>query len=88
MALILEEVIVPKYSWMVLKKLREGHLRDITQVSGVGIRQKDGKYISMPMGDVVISSECKMLIIGTTNNIRAAKRLIMKRQKPEELKYV
>lgn len=87
-ALSLEEVIVPKYSWMVLKKLREGHLRDITRVSVVGIRQKDGKYISMPMGDALISSECKMLIIGTTDNIRQAKRLIMRRQKPEELKYV
>lgn len=88
MALSLEEVIIPKYSWLVLKKLKEAHLRDITQVSIVGIRQKDGKYISMPTGDVLVSSECKMLIIGTTNNIRQAKRLMMKRQKPEELKYV
>lgn len=87
-ALSLEEVIVPKYSWMVLKKLREGHLRDITRVSVVGIRQKDGKYISMPRGEVVISSECKMLLIGTTSDIHQAKRLIMRRQKPEELKYV
>lgn len=87
-ALSLEEVVVPKYSWLVLKKLKEAHLREAFKVSVVGIMQKDGKYISMPTGEVLISSECKFLLIGATNDIRATKRVIMRRQKPEELKYV
>lgn len=86
--LSLEDVVVPKYSWLVLKKLKEAHLRETMQVSVVGIKQKDGKSISMPTGDVLISSECKLLIIGSADNIRKAKRVIMKRNKPEELKYV
>ncbi len=87
-SLVLEEVIVPKYSWLVLKKLKEAHLRETTKATVVGIEQKDGKYIAMPMGDVLITSECKLLIIGTKEYIRQTKRIIMKRQKPEELKYV
>lgn len=87
-SLSLEEVIVPKYSWLVLKKLKEAHLREVTKATVIGIEQKDGKYISMPTGDVLITSECKLLIIGHSSHIRQTKRIIMKREKPEELKYV
>ena len=87
-SLSLEEVIVPRYSWLVLKKLKEAHLREATKATVIGIEQKDGKYISMPTGDVLITSECKLLIIGNSSHIRQTKRIIMKKQKPEELKYV
>jgi len=40
----MEEVEVPKYSWVVLKKLKETHFRQIANVSVVGIRKKDGKF--------------------------------------------
>lgn len=84
----MEEVIVPKYSWIVLKKLKEAHFREVTNVSIVGITQKDGKFIAMPKGDTLITSECKLLIIGTSRSIKSTKRLIIKKDKPEELKYV
>lgn len=87
-SLSLEEVIVPKYSWLVLKKLREAHLREVTKAIVIGIEQKDGKYISMPTGDVLITSECKLLLIGNSSHIRQTKRIVMQREKPEELKYV
>ncbi|RAX55314.1 potassium channel protein [Helicobacter sp. 16-1353] len=87
-SLSLEEVIVPKYSWLVFKKLKEAHLREVTKAHVIGIEQKDGKYISMPTGDVLITSECKLLLIGSSSHIRQTKRIIMKREKPEELKYV
>lgn len=87
-SLSLEEIVVPKYSWLVLKKLKEAHLRESTRVIIVGIEQKDGKYIPMPNGEVLVTSECKMLVIGGTNQIRQTKRIVMKREKPEELKYV
>lgn len=84
----LEEIIVPRYSWLVLKKLKEAHFRDVTNVSVVSLTQKDGTYITMPSGNVIISSECKLLVIGTSENIRATKRLVMRKQKPREVDYV
>ncbi len=84
----LEEIFVPKSSWMVLKKLKEAHIRDITQVSVIGITQKDGRFIPMPTGDTLITSECKLLVIGASGDIRATKRLVGRHEKPQELKYV
>ena len=84
----LEEIVVPRYSWLVLKKLKEAHVREITQTSIVGITQKDGKFISMPNGDTLVTSECKLLVIGTSHGVRLTKQLVSKKDKPEELKYV
>ena len=84
----LEEIIVPRYSWLVLKKLKEAHFRDVTNVSVVGLTQKDGTYISMPNGNTIVSSECKLLVIGSSENIRATKGLSMRKQKPREVDYV
>jgi voltage-gated potassium channel len=84
----LEEVLVPKHSWLVLKKLKETHLRDATNVSVVGIRQKDGKFIPMPTGETIVTSESKLLIVGTSRSMPQAKKLINRKDKPEELKYV
>jgi len=81
-------MVVPKYSWLVLKKLKEAHFREVTNVSIVGITQKDGKFLPMPRGDTLITSECKLLIIGTSMSIKNTKRLIVRKEKPEELKYV
>jgi len=86
--LTMEEIIIPKYSWIVLKKLKETHLRDITNCSVVGITKKDGKFISMPKGDTIVTSESKLLIIGSQDGIRIAKDLLKRRVKPKELKYV
>ncbi|MDF1879945.1 potassium channel protein [Sulfurimonas sp. MAG313] len=84
----MEEIEVPKYSWVVLKKLKETHLRQIANVSVVGIRKKDGKFFPMPKGDVLITSESKLLLIGTQKGISLTKNLVKQRVKPEELKYV
>ena len=84
----LEEVLVPKYSWLVLKKLKEGHFCDFAKVFIVGITQKDGKYFAMPDEDMVISSECKLLMIGTSRGISDVRRIIMKSKKPQEIDYI
>nr|WP_321266448.1 NAD-binding protein [uncultured Sulfurimonas sp.] len=84
----MEEIEVPKYSWAVLKKLKETHIRQITNTSVIGITKKDGKFISMPKGDVLITSECKLLIIGMQNDITVTKELLRKRTKPKELRFV
>jgi len=84
----MEDIIVPKYSWAVLKKLKETHIRQITNCSIVGITKKDGKFMSMPKGDVLVTSECKLLVIGTHEGIKMTRDLIRKRVKPKELKFV
>lgn len=84
----MEEIFVPKTSWMVLKKLKETHLRDIANVSVIGITKKDGKMLPMPKGDVLVMSESRLLVIGTQKGILFTKGLVKKQEKPEELKYV
>jgi len=84
----MEEVEVPKYSWAVLKKLKETHLRSISNTSIIGITKKDGKFLAMPKGDVLITSECRLLLIGTQSDINVTKDLLRKRDKPKELKFV
>ena len=84
----MEEVEVPKYSWAVLKKLKETHLRSIANTSIIGITKKDGKFSAMPKGDILITSECKLLLIGTQSDINFTKDLLRKRDKPKELKFV
>jgi voltage-gated potassium channel len=84
----MQEIEVPRYSWAVLKKLKETHLREITNTSIVGITNKDGKFITMPKGDTLIMSESKLLVIGTQSGLKLARDLMRKRVKPKELKFV
>ena len=84
----MQEIDIPKYSWAVLKKLKETHIRQMTNTSVIGITKKDGKFISMPKGDVLVTSECKLLVIGTQKGIEATKDLVRQRVKPKELKFV
>jgi voltage-gated potassium channel len=84
----MQEVQIDKTSWAVLKKLKETHIRQTTNCSVVGITKKDGKFISMPKGDVLITSDCKLLVIGTQDGIAMTKDLMRKRRKPKELKFV
>jgi voltage-gated potassium channel len=84
----IEEIRVPDYSWLRFKKLKEARLRDITNVSIVGIKDINDIFIPMPKGDVLVGSGSKLLVIGTHESIINTKILIGKKQKPEELKYV
>jgi len=84
----MEEILVPKYSWAILKKLKETHIREITNSSIVGITKKDGKFMTMPKGDVLVTSECKLLVIGTHDGINMTRDLLRRREKPKELKFV
>ena len=84
----MEEAKVSKTSWLVLKKIKVARFRDVANVTIIGIRQKDDKFIPMPKGDTIIMPESKLLLIGTGDGIRKAKKIIRKKEKPEELKYV
>ncbi len=84
----MQEIKIERYSWAVLKKLKETHLREIANTSVVGITNKDGKFFSMPKGDTLITSEAKLLVIGTQKGIKITKDILSKRVKPKELKFV
>ena len=84
----MQEIEVPKYSWAVLKKLKETHIRQIANTSVVGITKKDGKFLPMPKGDVLVTSECKLLVIGTQKGIDITRNILRQRIKPKELKFV
>lgn len=84
----MQEIFIPRYSWVVLKKLKETHIREIANTSIVGITKKDGKFLSMPKGDTLVTSESKLLVIGTQQGIKITKDLLSKRVKPKELKFV
>lgn len=84
----MEEIKIPDHSWMRFKKLKETRLRDVTNVSIVGIRDANDAFIPMPKGDVLVGTGSKLLVIGTGESIRATKRIIRKKQKPEDLRYV
>jgi len=84
----MEEAKVSKTSWLTLKKIKTARFRDIANVTIIGIRQKDGKFIPMPKGDTIIMPESKLLLIGTGEGIRQAKKIIRKKEKPKELQYV
>jgi voltage-gated potassium channel len=82
------ELTVHNHSWIRFKKLKETHLRDIVNVSVVGIRNKDGKFIPMPDGETLITSGSKLLVVGTAESIKETKKLIRKKVQPKELIYV
>ncbi|MEA1879546.1 MAG: potassium channel protein [Campylobacterota bacterium] len=84
----MEEAKVSKSSWLVLKKIKVARFRDVANVTIIGIRQKDGKFIPMPNGETLIMPESKLLLIGTSEGIRKAKKIIRKKEKPEELKFI
>ncbi|MEA3491816.1 MAG: NAD-binding protein [Campylobacterota bacterium] len=84
----MEEAKVSKTSWLTLKKIKTARFRDVANVTVIGIRQKDDKFIPMPQGDTIILPESKLLLIGTSDGIYKAKKIIRKKEKPEELKYV
>ena len=84
----MEEIEIPETSWLRYKKIREAHIREMTNVSIVGIEDANGKFTPMPKGDALITSNSKLLLIGTGQGIRDAKDIIKNKYKPEELKYV
>ena len=81
----MEEIEIPDTSWLRYKKIREAHIREMTNVSIVGLEEENGKFTPMPKGDTLITSNSKLLLIGTGKDIRLAKNIIKSKYKPEEL---
>ena len=84
----IEEVKITKTSWLVLKRVKDASFREVANVTIIGLRHKDGKFIPMPKGDAIITAGAKLLLIGSSDSIRKARKLIRKTIKPEEMKNV
>jgi voltage-gated potassium channel len=84
----LEEFKVPKKSWLLFKKLKESHLRDLTNCSVVGIKNKNGKFTPMPTGDVIIQPDDILYIMGTRDGLKKTRILLRAASKPKETQYV
>jgi len=84
----MEEARVTKTSWLALKKIRDASFREVANVTIIGLRNKDGKFIPMPKGDTIITAGAKLLLIGPSDGIRKARKIIRKTIKPEEMKNV
>jgi len=84
----IEELKVPKKSWILFKKLKESHLRDLTGCSVVGIKNKNGKFTPMPRGDVIIQPDDIVYIMGTKDGLKKTRKLLRASNKPKETQYV
>ncbi len=84
----LEEITVSKKSWIAYKKLKEAHLRELFNVTVVGIKEENGKFIPIPKGNVNIKPGDKLLIIGTGRDMKKARKVIRQTTKPKELDFI
>jgi len=84
----MEEARVTKTSWLTLKTIRVASFREVANVTIIGLRNKDGSFIPMPKGDTIITAGSKLLLIGPSEGIKKAKKLIRKTIKPEEMNNV
>ena len=81
----MEEARVTRTSWLALKRIRDASFREIANVTIIGVRHKDGQFIPMPKGDTIITAGSRLLLIGPSDGIRKAKKIIRKIKKPEEM---
>jgi len=84
----IEELKVPKKSWILFKKLKESHLRDLTSCSVVGIKNRNGKFTPMPKGDIIIQPDDIVYIMGTKEGLKMTRKLLRASTKPKETQYV
>ena len=84
----LEEITVSKKSWVAYKKLKEAHLRDLLNVTVVGIKEENGKFIPVPKGEIVIKPTDVLLVIGTSKDMMKARKIIRSSKKPKEIDFI
>jgi voltage-gated potassium channel len=84
----LEEITVSKKSWVAFKKLKEVHLRELFNVTVVGIKEESGRFIPIPKGDVTLKPNDVLLVIGTAKDMRKARKVIRSSIKPKEIDFI
>lgn len=78
----IEEIKVPSESWMRFKRLKDIDFRSTINVSIIGVKDQT-KFIPMPSGEVLIGSDCRILLIGAAKDIKEAKAIIKSKTMPK-----
>ncbi len=81
----IEEIAVPTRSWLRFKRLRDAKIRELTNVTVIGIYDQDGNFTPMPRGNALIGTEARLLVIGSAKNIRQARELVLQKTRPSAL---
>jgi len=84
----LEEITVSKKSWVAYKKLKDAHIRELCNVTVVGIKEESGKFIPIPKGNVTIKPGDVLLVIGTRKDMQKARKIIRSKVKPKEIDFI
>lgn len=84
----LEKITVSKKSWIAYKKLKEAHLRDLLNVTVVGIKEENGKFIPVPKGKNIIKPGDVLFVIGTSKDMKMARKIIRSSKKPKEIDFI
>ena len=83
----IEDVTVPSFSWMLFKKIKEIDIQKYVKVYIIGVKEEDGNVIPMPSGDFIIPKGSRLLLIGSSEDIRLARKIIRKKEKPKEIAW-
>jgi len=84
----LEKIQINKQSWVTYKKLKDVHLRELFNVTVVGIKEENGRFIPIPKGDVVLKPNDILLVIGTGRDMRKVRKVIRSTVKPKEIDFI
>lgn len=84
----MEEIFIKDDSWFISKEIKDAHLRDVLQVSIIGITEENGNFIQTPKSNTIVHKGSKLLVVGKQKDIYVAKRLVNKKEKPKDLKNV
>jgi voltage-gated potassium channel len=84
----LEEITVSKKSWVAYKKLKDTHLRELFNVSVIGVQEANGKFIPIPKGEYVLKPGDKLLVVGTSKDIPKARFVIRSTKKPKNIDFI
>ncbi len=84
----IEDVTVPSFSWMLFKKLKDIELPRYVKVYIVGIKEDGDRFVPMPNGEYIVTKGSRLMLIGSSESIRMARKVIRKREKPKEMTIV
>ena len=84
----IEEIKIPSFSWTLYKKIKDINFQSFVKINIVGIRDDKNRFYPMPDLDTIITQGSKLLVIGSSESIRRAKKIVRKQEKPKELIYV
>ena len=80
----MEEIYIDDNSWFINQEIKDAHLRDILQVSIIGITEACGRFIQTPRSSTIVTKGCKLLVIGNQMGIVEAKILVNQSHKPKQ----